>query len=596
MKLGVRSKLLLVSVVLIAGAVLAGGAYFEVGIKGWIANRTEIELQRHARVASLLIGEPRVARTGEGLDALVGRLSVAQDARITVIDVDGRVLADSDVSYGDLGALDNHGSRIEVLDALRGGVGVARRYSHTLQQDMIYVAVPYGPKGAPAGVVRAAQPLVHETEAIGRLRRALLGTSLVAVLLAVLLSGLASQLLWRTVRDLVRNARAVAEGKGRRVDVPKGDDLGGLAGSINQIAQELERVVATLADERNLTQAVLESMREAVVALDPEQRVRLLNTEARTLLGLTGQSTGRTLMETARIPGLQQLAGQAAEQGLAEAELQLPGKPVRRVLARAAAMAGGGGVVLMMHDVTELRRLETIRRDFVANVSHELRTPVSVILANAETLLGGALDDPESARGFTEALARNAERLSKLVTDLLDISRIESDRQPLELLPQPVSALARRAAQTVEMRAQSKDIALRIDVSGALWVSADARGLEQILVNLLDNAVKYTPPGGHVSVAASSSEGRVRIEVADDGPGIEPSHRARVFERFYRVDPGRSREMGGTGLGLSIVKNLAESMGGRVGLDPGSPRGSVFWVLLPSASAPQLTSSAVEPR
>jgi two-component system phosphate regulon sensor histidine kinase PhoR len=252
------------------------------------------------------------------------------------------------------------------------------------------------------------------------------------------------------------------------------------------------------------------------------------------------------------------------------------------VLARATSLRGRGGVVVVMHDVTELRRLETVRRDFVANVSHELRTPVSVIRANAETLLDGGLEDAGRARGFVESLLRHAERLSGLVSDLLDIARIEAGRVNLDPKPLQLADVILRAAQTVEPNAQRKSIAVRSEVLPDLTIVADVRALEHVVLNLLDNAVKYTPAGGHVVVRARTEGRTVRVEVRDDGPGIEPRHRARIFERFYRVDPGRSRDMGGTGLGLSIVKNLTESMGGRVGVEPASPRGSIFWFTLPT--------------
>jgi two-component system phosphate regulon sensor histidine kinase PhoR len=231
--------------------------------------------------------------------------------------------------------------------------------------------------------------------------------------------------------------------------------------------------------------------------------------------------------------------------------------------------------------MTELRRLESIRKDFVANVSHELRTPVAVIRANTETLQDAALKDPERAREFLGALQRSADRLSNLIADLLDISRIDSGEY--RLAPQEVSVetVVRHSVEAIEKMAADKSMSIESEIQPELRVHADEKALEQVLLNLLDNAVKYTPSGGHVAIRARGSNGTVRIEVSDDGPGIEPKHRPRVFERFYRVDAGRSREMGGTGLGLSIVKNLTEAMGGRVGLEAAVPHGSIFWLTFP---------------
>jgi two-component system phosphate regulon sensor histidine kinase PhoR len=245
-------------------------------------------------------------------------------------------------------------------------------------------------------------------------------------------------------------------------------------------------------------------------------------------------------------------------------------------------LRAGEGRVVVLQDVTELRRLETVRQDFVANVSHELRTPVSVIRANAETLLAGALSDPERARQFVEALHRSSERLSALIADLLDISRIDSGEMHIDLQPLAVAPLVRAAIENLGAAAGQKGLDLTADLPDELAARVDERALTQVLVNLLDNALKYTPAGGYIEIRGTSTADGVRIEVRDDGPGIEARLRERIFERFYRVDRGRSREMGGTGLGLSIVKNLVEAMGGRVGVEPNRPRGSVFWILLPN--------------
>jgi two-component system phosphate regulon sensor histidine kinase PhoR len=244
----------------------------------------------------------------------------------------------------------------------------------------------------------------------------------------------------------------------------------------------------------------------------------------------------------------------------------------------------GAGCILVLEDVTDLRRLETVRRDFVANVSHELRTPVSVIRANAETLQAGAKDDPAFAGKLIDGLHRNAERLARIIADLLDLSRLEAGQYRIERAPVEVLPAAQQAVAALERNAAAKQVSLQIEVAPELRVTGDAKALDQILVNLIDNAIKYTPASGHVWVRARPLDGTVRIIVADDGPGIAPHHRERIFERFYRIDPGRSREVGGTGLGLSIVKHLVESMDGHVGVDGHEPSGTVFWIELPRAT------------
>jgi two-component system phosphate regulon sensor histidine kinase PhoR len=250
------------------------------------------------------------------------------------------------------------------------------------------------------------------------------------------------------------------------------------------------------------------------------------------------------------------------------------------------------GTVIVLRDVTEMRHLETIRKDFVANVSHELRTPVSVIRANAETLLGGALEHETKGPQFVQAILRSSERLSTLIADLLDLSRIEAGKYHLEIQSVEVDEAIRHAVEAISSTAQSRRVSHDLSRSAQLHVMADPMALEQVLLNILDNAVKYTKDGGQVQVRAMEHRSGVRFEVEDDGPGIPPQHRMRIFERFYRLDPGRSRELGGTGLGLSIVKHLVESMGGTVGVEPASPHGSVFWFVLPRDPEAQLRLSA----
>jgi two-component system phosphate regulon sensor histidine kinase PhoR len=240
--------------------------------------------------------------------------------------------------------------------------------------------------------------------------------------------------------------------------------------------------------------------------------------------------------------------------------------------------------VLLLEDVTAMRRLETVRRDFVANVSHELRTPVAVIRANAETLIAGAKDDPQMGPKLIDGLHRNAERLARILADLLDLSRLDAGQYRLEVAPVTVRSVTEQSLSAVETPAQKRGVTVEVSVPETLSVKADAKALDQILVNLIDNAVKYTKPEGHVWVEAKELGDKVRIEVRDDGPGIADKHRERVFERFYRADPSRSRDAGGTGLGLSIVKHLVESMGGAVGVEPNAPSGSIFWLQLPRAT------------
>lgn len=595
MRPGVRGRLFLISATLLLVVLIAGGAILEGALRAWVRDRQEEELLRLVGAVRVLADQERLPAPGEpspALDALADTIG----ARVTLIGEDGRVLADTAVPADHVPSLESHANRPEVRDALAGRVGVARRLSATLSRDLLYVATSWQHPDHRRVVARAARPAEEGEEIAARLRGALLVAGLVALGFALFMSGLASHLTWRTIRTLVDAARTIAAARGGRVPLSVEAELGQLAGPINAIARELEDVVETLARERDLTEAVLHGLSDAVLALDGSLRITLANPAAVELLG-GGPPHGRSLIEAIRVPALQELATRAIGGGASSVEVPLPAgsaaagpdaagapRPAagRRVLARATPLREGEGVVLVLHDVTELRRLETVRRDFVANVSHELRTPLSVIRANAETLMDGAADDPVGRQRFLGGILRHAERLTSLVRDLLDLSRIEEGRVALQTAPLSVAQVVAAAIGYAGDAAQRRGVAVVASAHPSLEVLADPLALEQVLVNLVDNAVKYTQPGGHVTVRATPGEpGWLRIEVEDDGPGIEPKHRGRVFERFYRVDPGRSRDMGGTGLGLSIVKHMAESMGGRVGVDPAPVRGSIFWVVLP---------------
>ena len=349
-----------------------------------------------------------------------------------------------------------------------------------------------------------------------------------------------------------------------------------------------------MADDRSRFEAVLDAMEDAVLGLDQDGRITLLNQSARQILARPGDAKeliGRPLHAVARAPELLTMLDLLRTEEHAEVEFETSGSPPRAFLARATRQRGTPGAVLVVQDVTRLRRLEKMRKDFVANVSHELRTPVTVIRANAETLLDGAMHDPELAATFLSALLRNADRLSNLVRDLLDLSRIESGRLEFHLEALDVADTARKAVASMASEIADTETTVVITVPAEARVRADASAIEQIYVNLLGNSLKYTPAGGRIEIGARQQARFWRIEVTDDGPGIAAKHQRRVFERFYRVDKGRSRGVGGTGLGLAIVKHFATALGGKVGVQTAAPEraerpGCRFWFTVPAAESP----------
>ena len=382
-------------------------------------------------------------------------------------------------------------------------------------------------------------------------------------------------------RRLVRAMHDVIRDPSRRIPTegPPGDELRELTEWINFLAEDADRSHRALARERMLLAAVADGLTQGVIAVDSEHRIELLNDAARKMLGVTSSPVGEPLIDFVRVPELFDLIDSDVA---ATAEVQLPNTP--RALIRTARKWGGDGRVLLLEDVTTVRRLETVRRDFVANVSHELRTPVAVIRANAETLMAGAKDDPAIAGKLIDGLHRNAERLARILADLLDLSRLDAGVYRLELADVAVKPVIEQSLSAVESQVAQRNVTVAVDIPGELAVRADPKALDHILVNLIDNGVKYGRPDGKVWVEARRDGDAIRIDVRDDGPGIADKHRARVFERFYRADPSRSREAGGTGLGLSIVKHLVESMDGEVGVEPNLPQGSIFWLRLPGAN------------
>jgi len=408
---------------------------------------------------------------------------------------------------------------------------------------------------------------------------------LIALALVLATAIITAAIMRRRVRRMSLAVQDVMREPTRRIPtLSLTGEMRGLADWINALAEDAERSRNALASERTLLASVADGVTQGVIAIDGERKIEMLNDAARRMLGVTSSLVGEPLLEFVRVPELRALIERPED---ASAEVSLPNGP--RTLIRAARTWGRAGRVLLLEDVTRVRRLESVRRDFVANVSHELRTPVAVIRANAETLLAGAKDDPQMAPKLIEGLHRNAERLARIIADLLDLSRLDAGQYRLDVSSVPVRTVTEQSLSAVEPQAQKRGVKVEVAVPPTITVKADPKALDQILVNLIDNGVKYTRAEGHVWVEAREVGDAVRIEVRDDGPGIADKHRERVFERFYRADPSRSREAGGTGLGLSIVKHLVESMGGEVGVEPNAPRGSIFWLRLPRA-AQQVTA------
>jgi two-component system phosphate regulon sensor histidine kinase PhoR len=581
---GIRAKLFLASLALTAVSVAATDAF--------VTRRVDTELTAGIRddlLVRLALVEREASAARLAMEripewkALVDDLGERSHARVTIIRRDGLVLADSDVTWAGLAQTENHGTRPEVLEALAHGSGSSQRVSATVQRRMMYVAVPMKREGEVVGTARLAVPLVEVDAAIARLGRAVSLASTVGLGVAVVLAMMVAHAMSRRVRRLTEVARRMADGDlERRAEVRGSDELAALGAALNQLVSHQATTLAQLRSERDVVGHVLEAMREGVLVLDRQGRLALVNPALRDMLLLGSDTIGKTPLEATRNADLVRALNEAAS-GEGVAELAVGGLKPRRLLVNAGPLPGEeGSLVAVFVDVTEMRQLETMRRDFAANVSHELRTPLAAVAAATETLQGGALNDPRSAREFVGMIERNVLRLQRLLEDVLELSRIEAREFRLDLESLELEPEAARVLGLFEHRVVKKRIRVKTEMPRDLGrVRADRRALEHILSNLIDNAVKYCQDGASITLRAVPEGPLARISVIDTGPGIERKHLPRLFERFYRVDPGRSRDVGGTGLGLSIVKHLAEAMGGGVSVESSVGVGTTFTVTLP---------------
>lgn len=522
------------------------------------------------------------------MEALREEISV----RITCIADDGTVLADSDRDPRKF-AVENHADRPEVKSARAARFGVARgRRSATVDQEMMYVAHRIGSEGDVA-FVRVALPLDEVQARLAAIRSVVWTAAGLTAAAATLLAFLFARRSARPLQELTHGAERIAAGAyGYKVYAIGQDELGTLGRAFNHMSGRLAEQFTQLEEDRQQLRAVLSGMVEGVLALDAEQRILFTNDRAGKMLGFEpGPAVGRKLWEVLRQRSLQDVVRQALTNAQPHsAELDWPGPGARHVSVHAAPLRGpaGRGAVLVFHDTTELRRLERLRQEFVANVSHELKTPLSVIKACTETLIGGAVEDIEARGSFLQQVAEQAERLHALILDLISLARIESGEEVFEFEAVDLAAAARDCVDRQRPRAEAKGqtlVAEEPDGAAEVLAWADDDAVRHIIDNLVDNAVKYTPDGGRITIRWQAEGNQVRFEVVDTGIGIPERDLPRIFERFYRVDKARSRELGGTGLGLSIVKHLVQAMRGTVEAQSQLDKGSTFRVRLPASRA-----------
>ncbi len=560
------------------------------GTLGWLfigrmENHLLQEIQHGLEIKTILLRGLVNHLNEKDLQAQMARVAHETNARITLIRADGKVLADSAER---LDKVENHLDRTEVQKAESSEIGISTRYSGTVHQPMMYVA-RRNDQG-PVRYIRIALPLDAVAAEIRWLHRVVWTATGITLVVALVLSMIIARRLSAPLVALAGAADAIARGDyGKKVLISTSDEVGTLAESFNAMSEACAAQIAQMHQDREQLRAIFRSMVEGVLVLDAEQSILFANEAASQLLGVPPQSAqGKKIWQVFRHRQLTEAVGIifAADEPY-RCDLEWTGVERRALALQGARLPGEPhrGAILVFHDITHLRMLETVRQDFVANVSHELKTPLAAIQAMVETLLDGALNDPEHNVRFLERIRESGERLHRLVQDLLTLGRIESSQAPLELGPLSMQAAVAACMQRHAERAKAKGLQLIAAAAPEPVMGvADEEALAEILDNLVDNAIKYTSAGGSITLRLLVEERQAVIQVADTGVGIPEKDLPRVFERFYRVDKARSRELGGTGLGLSIVKHLVQALGGTVTADSQIGRGSTFTIRIPRAA------------
>ncbi len=565
-------KLFLAALLIIAVCTFTLDVLIRHAWEGMLRSEIETSLRQETQMfASRVAGSSPAS-----LSEITVQAARAADARITVIDSTGKVLADSEAAPA---TMENHATRPEFASALQGQVGSSTRVSKTIGAELLYVAVPIS-----GGAVRMAYPLSSIRAANQSIRRELFKGSAVAALVALLLAFLATQSIGRRLMRITDFAERVAAGDlSARIEEESGDEIAHVASALDKTARKLEDGFSALENSRQTLETLLNSMQEAVLAVAQDGRVLWANQRMERLLP-SGLRLGAPLVQSVRDPEILRSVEDALERRdvtTAHAAKIFSG----RIFDVTAAPMPGGGAVAVLHDQTDIERVEKTRRDFIANVSHELRTPLTSIQGYSETLLDHN-NVPEHVREFVEIIRKNATRMSRLTEDLLVLARVESGEQNFNFQLVSAQELLDDAVQTFHDLAASRGVDISVMNMAESPVSVDRYAIHQVLSNLIDNALKYGETGKKILVGACETEDGVQFFVRDFGGGIPSEHLPRLFERFYRVDKARSRESGGTGLGLAIAKHVVRAHGGTIKAESELNHGSVFYFTLPRQPEP----------
>jgi two-component system phosphate regulon sensor histidine kinase PhoR len=591
MKIKLHWKLTFIFCLAFIAGLLAGFLYLARHLESYV----EADLENHLK-HELFLGrdflQTKLNDQGVLTDAkgFADRLGKALDVRATIVNQDGVVLGDSDLSPVQIAKVENHRDRPEIRDAAKQGFGTSRRYSYSVRKDLLYEAISFG-NGSSGGILRFAVPISSIEILERRLQKIIFFALGLVFVLGLAFTYLISLIVSKPLTEMSKIAQEMARGNySRKPFIHSSDEIGDLARALSHLSDQIQEKIKEIKLEAVKRDAILSGMFEGIIAVDEKGTISLANPAIRKLFFIESDLEGKKPIEAIRNVAIQEMIDAILKNGGGvmsdEIHLSVPDERILRVSGAPVTREGAlKGAVLVFHDITEFKRLEKVRQDFVANVSHELRTPISSIKGYAETLLEGAMKDKEHLKDFLKIIHEDANRLAVLIEDLLDLSKIESGKMAMEFAPLDLEPFLKRTSGVLDQFIKEKALSLTLDIPATLpKLLTDEKSLGQVLLNLLDNAVKYTPKGGKIRVSAvKSNERMIQIDVEDTGIGIPEKDIPRIFERFYRVDKGRSRELGGTGLGLSIVKHIVMAHGGEIWVKSSPGQGSTFSFTIPQA-------------
>jgi two-component system phosphate regulon sensor histidine kinase PhoR len=553
----------------------------------YLTSKSE-ELRSRAKLIEPQILSYLLSEKSAALDSLCEQVGKSSKTRITIILPNGKVIADS---FEDPAIMDNHGDRPEIMKALEKTNGFYRRYSYTIGMDFVYLAIPMEYNNQIIAILRVSEPFPFIRETTNAIKIQIIFVGVIIAIIAAIIGLLISRQITQPLEDIKTGIKKFASGELEyRLLKPKSVEFGAVVDALNLMATQLEEKINTITEQKNEHNAILESMVEGVLAVDNDERIIRINSAAARVFHVeTSEVTGRSVQEVIRNHEMQALVQKTLKsKKIVEEEITFTNKSDHYLQIHGNVLKNSRskviGAIIVMNDVTRLRRLENVRRDFVANVSHEIRTPLTSIKGFVETLIDGAINNKEDAHSFLKIIAKQSNRLNSIIEDLLSLARLEEggDRSQIDFENIEIRRVIDSAVRVCHHSAAKKSIGIKVDCAPDLVVNANIALMEQAIINLIDNAIKYSYEGSYIEVNVyRDTFNRTVISVKDNGPGIEKNHLPRIFERFYRVDKARSRDLGGTGLGLAIVKHIAQIHCGSVDVHSTPGMGSDFFIYLP---------------